>query len=160
MAHTHASATTAPERAPSRDALELLEADHNHVRDLFDQFAKARSDTQKAALARQICTELTIHAQIEEEIFYPAVRAAIDEDELMDEAEADHALAKALIAQIEASRPGDDKFEANVKVLGEHIKHHAQEEEWEMFSRARKSDLDLDELGEVISFRKAELQAE
>ena len=143
-----------------RDAIELLTADHELVQDLFDKFKKARTDEQKATLADQICTELTIHAQIEEEIFYPAVREAIGDDDLMDEADVEHASAKDLIAQIESSDPGEDHFDAKVTVLGEYVKHHVEEEQSEMFPKARKAELDLDELASEISTRKAELQAE
>lgn len=151
---------TAKSKSNSPDALALLKADHELVQDLFDKFEKARTDKQKADLAEQICTELTIHAQIEEEIFYPAVREAIDDDDLMDEADVEHAGAKDLIAQIEASDPGEDHFDAKVTVLGEYVKHHVEEEQSEMFPKVRKAELDLKELGSEMSARKAELQAE
>jgi hemerythrin superfamily protein len=156
MAQSKSSAKSSQGRIP--DALALLKADHDLVQDLFEKFEKARTDKQKATLAEQICTELTIHAQIEEEIFYPAVREALDEDDLMDEAEVEHASAKDLIAQIEASEPGEEQFDAKVTVLGEYIKHHVKEEQSEMFPKVRKSDLDLKELGATMSARKAELQ--
>jgi len=140
------------------DVLALLKADHDLVQGLFDKFDKAQTDKQKAALAEQICTELTIHAQIEEEIFYPAVRDAIDEDDLMDEANVEHASVKDLIAQIMESKPGEDQFDAKVTVLGEYVKHHVEEEQSEMFPKVRKADLDLKELGSALSARKAELQ--
>ena len=147
-------------KSESPDALALLKADHDLVQELFDKFETARTEKQKATLAEQICTELTIHAQIEEEIFYPAVRDAIGEDDLMDEADIEHAGAKDLIAQIEGSAPGEDHFDAKVTVLGEYIKHHVKEEQTEMFPKVRKADLDLEELGAAMSARKAELQAE
>ena len=145
-------------RAP--DALALLKADHDLVQDLFAQFEKARTEKQKTTLAQEICTELTIHAQIEEEIFYPAVREAIDDEDLMDEAEVEHASAKDLIAQIEKSAPGEQQFDSKVTVLGEYVKHHIKEEQSEMFRKVRKADLDLKELGAAMSARKAELEAE
>ena len=157
---TTASPTAAKSKTQSPDALALLKADHELVQDLFDKFEKARTEKQKATLAEQICTELTIHAQIEEEIFYPAVREAIGEDDLMDEADVEHAGAKDLIAQIEASAPGEDHFDAKVTVLGEYIKHHVKEEQSEMFPKVRESDVDLKELGAEMSARKAELQPE
>jgi hemerythrin superfamily protein len=138
----------------------LLKADHELVENLFDKFEKARTDEQKDSLAEQICTELTIHAQIEEEIFYPAVRDAIDEEDLMDEADVEHASAKELIAQIEDSQAGDEKFEAKVTVLGEYIRHHVKEEESEIFPKVKKADLDLKQLGSEMAARKAELQSE
>ena len=152
--------TTTETKSPSPDALALLKADHELVQDLFDKFQKARTDKQKATLAEQICTELTIHAQIEEEIFYPAVREAIEDDDLMDEADVEHAGAKDLIAQIEASDPGEDHFDAKVTVLGEYVKHHVEEEQSEMFPKVRKAELDLNELGSEMRARKDELLAE
>jgi hemerythrin superfamily protein len=152
------TSTKARPQGEAQNALSLLKADHDLVQDLFDKFEKARTDKQKAGLADQICAELTVHAQIEEEIFYPAVREAIEDEDLMDEAEVEHAGAKDLIAQIEESAPGEDQFDAKVKVLGEYIKHHVKEEQSEMFPKVRKADLDLNELGAAMSARKAELQ--
>ena len=153
------AATAEKPKTQSPDALALLKADHDLVQDLFDKFEKAKTDKQKATLAEQICTELTIHAQIEEEIFYPAVREAIGEDDLMDEADVEHAGAKDLIAQIDASAPGEEHFDAKVTVLGEYIKHHVKEEQSEMFPKVRKADLDLKALGAEMDARKAELQS-
>ena len=141
-----------------QNALTLLKADHELVTGLFDKFEKAKTDKQKGALAQQICAELTVHAQIEEEVFYPAVREAIDDDDLMDEADVEHAGAKDLIAQIEESGPGEEQFDAKVTVLGEYVKHHVKEEQSEMFPKVRKADLDLNEIGAALAARKAELQ--
>ena len=159
---SQAATATRPSKSKTQspDTLALLKLHHALVEDLFDKFEKAKTEKQKATLAEQICTELTIHAQIEEEIFYPAVREAIGEDDLMDEADIEHAGAKDLIAQIEASAPGEDHFDAKVTVLSEYIKHHVKEEESEMFPKVLKSDLDLKELGAEMGARKAELQAE
>jgi hemerythrin superfamily protein len=143
-------------RQPS-DALALLRADHQTVQGLFDQFEKTRSEDRKAAIAEQICNELTIHAQIEEEIFYPAAREAIQEEELLDEATVEHASAKDLIAQIEGGSPGGELFDAKVKVLGEYVKHHVKEEQNELFPQVRKAKLDLKELGQRLQERKTEL---
>jgi hypothetical protein len=145
-------------RGPS-DAIALLKADHQLVQGLFDQYEKARTEDRKATLAEQICRELTVHAQIEEEIFYPAARAAIREEDLIDEATVEHASAKDLIAQIESGEPGDELFDAKVKVLGEYIKHHVKEEHNELFPQVRKTKLDLKELGNRLQARKTELQA-
>jgi hemerythrin superfamily protein len=150
---------SASSRAPS-DAIALLRADHKTVQDLFQQFEKTRSDDRKRALAEQICTELTIHAQIEEEIFYPAARGAIREEDLLDEAEVEHQSAKDLIAQIESGSPDDELWEAKVKVLGEYINHHVKEEQNEMFPQVKKTKLDLKALGEQLQARKMELQGE
>ena len=160
MTQTTTASPAAKSKEQSLDALALLKADHDLVEDLFDKFDKARTDKQKDSLAEQICSELTIHAQIEEEIFYPAVRDAIDEEDLMDEAEVEHTSAKDLIAQIEESQAGEEKFDAKVTVLGEYIRHHVKEEETEMFPKVRKADLDLKALGSEMAARKAELQSE
>ena len=148
--------------ASADDATGLLKQDHRSVKDLFNRFRAIKEDgsaQEKAALVQQICTELTIHAMIEEEIFYPALRAAIDEDDLMDEAEVEHAGAKALIIDLMTGAPGVDQFEAKVTVLGEYVDHHVKEEESEMFPKARKA-LDVAALGERLAARKAELLAE
>ena len=148
-------------KAPSRpqDAIALLRADHVTVSDLFDQFEKARDANRKQKLAQTICTELKIHTTIEEEIFYPAARAAMDEEDLLDEAEVEHASAKELIAQIEGGSPGDEKWDAKVTVLGEFIKHHVKEEQNEMFPKVRKTQRDRKALGEQLRTRKDELAA-
>jgi hemerythrin-like domain-containing protein len=143
-------------RAPS-DALALLRADHTAVRALFDQYEKTRSEDRKAALAEQICNELTVHAQIEEEIFYPAAREALRQEDLIDEAAVEHSSAKWLIAQIMDASVGDDQFDAKVKVLGEYINHHVKEEQNEMFPQVKKTRLDLKALGEQLQARKMEL---
>ena len=143
-----------------QEATALLRADHKMVSMLFEQYESARSRPKKKALATQICTELTVHAQIEEEIFYPAVRAAIDDEDLLDEAEIEHATAKDLIAQIEEMDASEDKYAARVIVLGEYIDHHVKEEQEEMFPKAMKAKLDMEALGEAIMARKEELKAE
>jgi hypothetical protein len=145
--------------AAPRDALGLLRADHQLVQELFDKFEKTRADDRKSALAEQICNELTVHAQIEEEIFYPAAREAIRDEDLIHEATVEHQSAKDLIAQIEASDPSDELFDAKVKVLGEYVKHHVKEEQNELFAQVRKTKLDLKELGERLMARKEELMS-
>ena len=146
----------------AQDAIALLKADHREVEDLFEEFEKARSEDRKQDLATRICTALKVHTTIEEEIFYPAFLEATDETDIHHEAEVEHNSAKKLIAEIEASSPEDDYFDAKVKVLSEMIKHHVKEEERPggMFSGARDSDMDLDQLGEQLAARKAELEGE
>jgi hemerythrin superfamily protein len=141
----------------SMNALTLLREDHQNVQALFDRFEKTRSADRKGPLARQICRELTVHAQIEEEIFYPAARQALRDTDLLDEATVEHDTAKDLIAQIEDASPGDELFDAKVKVLGEYVKHHVKEEQNELFPKVRKTKLDLDEMGERLQARKQEL---
>jgi hemerythrin superfamily protein len=144
-----------------QDAVALLKADHRTVEDLFEQFEKASGDGRKEKIARQICFELTVHAQIEEEIFYPACEGKIEED-LIKEAYVEHDGAKVLIAEIEAGSPSDEFYDAKVKVLSEQIEHHVEEEERRMegmFSQARQAGLDMDALGEQLRARKEELVA-
>ena len=141
------------------DALTLLRTDHRNVQQMFDQFEKTRSGDRKKALADKICMELTVHAQIEEEIFYPAAREAIREKGLIAEATVEHQSAKDLIAQIEGGG-GDEMWEAKVTVLGEYIKHHVKEEQNELFAQVRKTKLDTRALGEQLQARKMELMGE
>lgn len=150
------------ERAAARpaDAIKLLKADHKEVKGYFKQYEALEGDTEKQALADKICLALTVHTQIEEEIYYPAAREAIDDDDLLDEAEVEHASAKQLIAEIKAMKAADRLFDAKVTVLGEYIDHHVEEEEKEMFPESRDSDLDLKALGARMAERKAELMAE
>ena len=149
-------------RLPSSDAIALLKADHRQVETWFEQFEKARSADRKATLAAQICQALRVHTRIEEEIFYPAFIQATGDKDLHHEAVVEHDGAKNLIAQIEASGPDDDYFDAKVSVLSEMIKHHVKEEEQPggMFAEARDSEMDLAELGEQMSARKEELEAQ
>jgi len=147
------------------DAIKLLTADHKEVKALFkdyDKLVEAEADDgEKQALAEQICTMLTAHATAEEEFFYPAAREVLGEDEdLIDEADVEHATAKELIAQIEASTPDDPLYDAKVRVLGEYIDHHVKEEEGEIFPKAKKAGLDTEALGAEIAARKEELLSE
>ena len=116
----------------AKDAIAMLKADHQRVHRLCEQFghaAEAGDDERRRGLAERLCQELEVHAQLEEELFYPAVRAAVDDDDLMDEAQVEHQSAKDLIRQIRAMSPGDALFDAKVKVLGEYVDHHVGEEE-------------------------------
>ena len=144
-----------------QDATRLLADDHRKVEKLFAQYEKASGDGRKQKLAREICTELKVHAMIEEEIFYPALRGKIDEADL-DEAYVEHDGAKVLINDIEAGGPDDDFYDAKVKVLQEEIEHHVREEEkmnGNIFQQARAAEVDLMALGEEMAARKAELMA-
>lgn len=145
------------------DPLVALTEDHNKVKALFKQFEKLKeekdAEEEKVALVKRICTELKVHAEIEEEVFYPAVRAEIEDEDLMDEALVEHAGAKELIAQLEEMEPGDDLYDAKVTVLGEQIEHHVKEEEGEMFPKAKKAKVNTPELAERLAERKAAVQA-
>ena len=143
------------------NAISLLMKDHKHVKDMFAQYdaLSDRSFATKKKLADQICHELTVHTQIEEEIFYPAVRRPIHDGDLMDEAVVEHASAKELIAQILAMDPTEDLYDAKVTVLSEQIEHHVKEEEGDMFPKVRKTAVDLDALGQEMAARKEKLMA-
>jgi hemerythrin superfamily protein len=141
------------------DAVALLKKDHRIVEELFEQFEKASGDGRKEKIANKICLELSVHAQIEEEIFYPACEGKVEED-MLKEAYVEHDGAKVLIAEILGGGPDDDFYDAKVKVLSEEIEHHVKEEEQRMdglFAQARKAGLDMDALGEQLAMRKAEL---
>lgn len=166
------SSTTAAKSSPRRaahpadgtDAIALLTQDHREVKKLFTAYQKLADATapgdDRQEIAEQICAALSTHATMEEEIFYPALREAeADAADDLDEAEVEHASVKNLIAQIRAMDPEDDLYNAKLKVLGEYVAHHVQEEENEMFPQAKKAGLDLDDLGAQLQSRKDELLA-
>jgi hypothetical protein len=143
------------------DAIALLKEDHRKVEELFEKFEKARDADRKQELVRQICTELVIHTIVEEEIFYPACKSAIEEEDLLDESYVEHDGAKVLIAELLDSEPDAEFYDAKVTVLSEMIKHHVKEEEKRsegLFAQARSADLDLEALGERLMARKEELK--
>jgi hemerythrin superfamily protein len=146
-------------RGASRDAIALLKSDHRQVSGWFAQFKKTRSTGRKQGLVEKICHALKVHTRIEEEIFYPAFLVATRDKDKHHEAEVEHAAAKRLIAEIEAMNPEDDYFEAKVTVLSEMIKHHVKEEEKPggLFAEARRSHMDLDDLGNRLRARKEQL---
>jgi len=145
----------------NQDGLQLLAADHRKVEGLFADFEKASGTAAKEKLVRQICTELKIHTQIEEEIYYPAIRGKVEEDAL-DEAYVEHDSAKLLVNELEAAEPDEGYYDAKVKVLSELIEHHVKEEEKQrdnLFQQTRAAEIDLDALGQKLAARKAELMA-
>jgi len=154
--------TPAASKAPAaaKDAIALLKADHEAVSQLFAEFEKTRSVANKKALVAEICTALSVHAQIEEEIFYPAVKAALKDKLLVPEATVEHAGVKSLIAQLEGVEPDGEMYDAKVKVLSEYVKHHVKEEQTEMFPKAKATSLDMAELGAQMAARKHELLAQ
>jgi hemerythrin superfamily protein len=142
-------------------AIEMLNSDHRKVEDLFRQFEQLKEDEDdsRVAIAQQICAELTVHAQVEEDLFYPWVRENVGETDSIAEAEVEHATAKRLIAEIEPVGAPDEAYDAKVKVLSEYIKHHVKEEENEIFPAVAGNADELDELGQEMAARKAELTA-
>jgi hypothetical protein len=147
--------------AKKMDAIALLKADHRKVEDLFEKFESAKSADRKKALALEICTELSVHATIEEEIFYPACKGKVEED-LMSESYVEHDGAKVMIAELLASSPDDEFYDAKMTVLSEEIKHHVKEEEKPgegMFAQARDGELDMEALADRMKARKEQLLA-
>ena len=158
---TKAGSKQIPGTTEPMDAIALLTEDHEKVKAMFEQYEGLgdRAHATKQKLAMQICTELTKHAMAEEEIFYPAVREASKKNEdIIDEATVEHASAKDLIEQIMSMDSTDELFDAKVKVLSEQVEHHVEEEEGEMFAKAREANLDLVALGEEIQARKDEIE--
>lgn len=143
----------------SGDAIALLEADHREVDGLFEQYETLSDNAEKKALADKICLALKVHTQIEEELLYPPAREKTGDLDLIDEAVVEHMGAKGLIAEIEAMAPGQPLYDAKVKVLGEQVRHHVEEEEQELFPEVRETDIDLVALGARLAARKAELMA-
>jgi hemerythrin superfamily protein len=151
--------------AKPKDAIALLMADHKEVQKLFKQYEKLSEDDapaeERKALAAEVCFKLIVHAQLEEELFYPAAREALPDDEdLLDEAEVEHASAKQLMAEIAQMQPDDKLYDAKVIVLGEYVNHHVKEEEGEMFPKLKKSEMDLAGLGQEMTERKEALMSE
>jgi hemerythrin superfamily protein len=145
------------------EAMAMLAKDHKLVAGMFRQYERGDDQDEQRALLQAICAALTAHAQLEEELFYPALREALSEEdaELLDEATVEHSTVKALIAELEGAEPGEELVDAKVTVLSEYVKHHVKEEEDEIFPKARKArELDLDDLAERMAARKAELEAE
>ena len=157
---TTAQKTTA--RRAKNDAIKLLTDDHNKVKKMFKEFEKLhkKHEEGREELAQQICKELTIHAQLEEEIFYPAAREAIDDDHLMNEAAVEHQAAKDLIEKIQSMNSSDPMYDALVRVLGEYVNHHIEEEQNEIFPKVEKAKMDLEEIGSEIEERKEALMEE
>jgi len=147
-----------------QDAVSLLSSDHAEVKQMFEEYRQlvqdSAGDDRRGELAGQICSALTVHAEIEEDIFYPALRESLEDDLALDQAEVEHDIARDLIEQIESMEPDDALFDARMLVLAEYVEHHVQEEENEIFPQAEKSGIDLDELGAELAERKHELMAE
>ena len=141
------------------DAITLLKQDHEAVRQMFEEFEKADED-RKFELAAEICQALTVHATIEEEIFYPQVREAIEAEDMMLEAEIEHDTVKNLIERVQEGEVDETQLSAMIKVMNEYVNHHVNEEQRRMFPRVKRSDIDLEALGKELLERKTELEAE
>lgn len=141
-------------------ATAMLRADHKQVSALFAEYEKTRAAARKKKLVAQICADLTLHAQLEEEVFYPAVKKALKDTELIPEATVEHATLKDLIAQVEGVEPDGEMYDAKVRVMAEYVKHHVKEEQNEMFPKALATKLDMVELGAQMAARKEQLLAD
>ena len=152
----------AASRAPN--AITMLKQDHEAVAELVDKYERGKnrlSSQRMQKMAREICRMLTIHATLEEELFYPTAREQVRGlEDMLDEAEIEHATVKELIGTVENSTPDDELYDARIKVIGEYVKHHVKEEQNEIFPKVRKSKLDLEDLGEQMQARRQELEAE
>jgi len=147
-------------QAASQSAFDLLEQDHREVEEWFDEYDELKDDNRKTELAEKICLALKVHAQIEEEIFYPQAREATKDNDLIDEAVVEHATVKNLIGEIEAMEVGEELYDAKIRVLGEMVKRHIQEEEEELFPELEAAKMDLNAVGKEIVERKEELISE
>jgi hemerythrin superfamily protein len=152
--------TTSSKATLKKNAIDLLTEDHKKVKKLFKDYEKLKEEgdvERKKAVAMEICDDLTVHAKVEEELFYPAARDAIEDDELIDEADVEHATAKDLIAQIQSMDAENPMYDAKVIVLGEYVSHHIDEEQNEIFPKVKKAKLDIEALGSKIAQRKEAL---
>lgn len=150
-------------KTTENDVLGLLAADHKNVTKMFEQFEKMKKDgddESKQALVEQACAALTLHARLEEEIFYPVARETLEDADLLDEAEVEHASAKQLITELNAMQPGDELYEAKFTVLGEYVKHHIEEEEKQIFPKMKKTGIDLESMADELRHRRMELREE
>lgn len=140
------------------NAISILKDDHDKVQDIFEQFEESENRAEKKKLVAKALEELKIHATIEEEIFYPAVRAKMDDKDLMNEANEEHHVAKLLVAELDNMKGNEEHYDAKFIVLAENIRHHIREEEGEMFPKVRALGLDLEAIGRKMLARKAELK--
>jgi len=156
-----ASRNKEPQQA-ARNAFDVLEEDHREVEEWFDEYdeLKDSDEGRKGELAEKICLALKVHAQIEEEIFYPRAREATKDDDLLDEAIVEHATVKNMIAEIEEMDVGEELYDAKIRVLGEMVKRHIREEEEELFPELQSAKMDLDAVGKELAERKEELMSE
>ena len=143
----------------SQDAIQLLRQDHDEVRKMFEEFESADED-RKFELAAEICQALTVHSTIEEEIFYPQVRAAINAEDLMSEAEIEHDSIKQLIERVQTGEVDEIQLTAMMKVMNEYVNHHVNEEQRKIFPRVRRAELDLEAMGRELLERKTELESD
>lgn len=145
------------ESSMPEDAIDLLEADHAAVNQLFDAFDKSRSNATKKALVADICQSLSVHAQIEEEIFYPELQSVLNDKLSVPDAAKEHAGVKQLMGELQGVEPHGNSYDAKVRLLGDRVKQHVNEEEGDLFPMATAQPLDLIELGARMAARKDDL---
>lgn len=156
---TQSSTAKTTKKTDAPNAIQLLMADHRKVEALFEEFEKSKRDEKRGRIVQEICTELTVHADLEESEFYPVVQKELKEaEDLVDEAKVEHASLRWLIQQLQSAEPSSDLYEAKVTVLKEYVEHHVKEEEKEMFPKVKKSEIDIDALGETLQNAKLALQ--
>jgi hemerythrin superfamily protein len=142
--------------------LDMLREDHQKVKDLFEDFERAEDRREKQRLAETLVMELTVHADLEEELIYPEIRQALEDEEdqrLMDEAVEEHHVVHVLINELKKMKPGDDRFDAKMSVLAENVRHHIKEEEGEMFLKAQEAEIDWEDLEARVAKRKEQVMA-
>jgi len=150
-----------PTKDKTTNAIALLKEDHEKVKELFDKFEEANGSATKAKIVADAVKELKIHATVEEELFYPALRQKMDDEEgILEEADEEHHVAKVLIAELETMRGDEDHWEAKFTVLAESVRHHIKEEEGQMFKEAKKTDIDFEVLGSQMAHLKQKLMQE
>src|SRR5262245_50133416 len=150
-----------PKKDKTTNAMTMLKEDHEKVKDLFDKFEETNGSATTAKIVSEALAELKVHATVEEELFYPAVRQQIEDEEgLMDEADEEHHVAKVLIAELEKMTGDEEHWEAKFKVLVESVRHHIKEEEGKMFKEAKKTEIDFDALGSQMAQLKEKLMQE
>ena len=154
------TAATDKTKPATKDAIALRKADHEAVNQLFAEYEKTRSVSTKKSLVAEICNALSVHAQIEEEIFYPAVKTALKGELLVPQATVEHTTVKELIGQLQGLESDGERYDAKLEVLSEYVKHHVKEEQNEMFPKAKASSLDMAELGTRMAARKNALMAQ
>src|ERR1051325_5000246 len=150
-----------PPKDKTTNAIAMLKEDHDNVKELFERFEKTNASATKAKIVSEALTALKVHATVEEELFYPAVRQKIEDEEgLMEEADEEHHVAKVLIAELEKMTGDEDHWDAKFKVLAESVRHHITEEEGKMFKEAKNTDIDFNILGTQMAHLKQKLMQE
>jgi hypothetical protein len=139
------------------DPIEILQEDHKRIQDAFEEFASARDTETKRILVNGVLDDLKVHAAIEEEIFYPAVRQTIAADSIINLAIEEHHLAKVLIAELEKMEPSDERYDAKFLVLIESVRHHIKEEEMQVLIKAKEAALNFRSLAYQMLKKKQQV---